>query len=64
MLVLSRHAGERIMIGDDIEIVVTRIGEEVVRLGIIAPKHLRILREELLDTEPSDGSDCRDSLTE
>jgi len=51
MLVLSRKARERILIGDDIEIVITRIGEVAVRIGIVAPKELKIMRAELLATE-------------
>lgn len=48
MLVLSRLAGERIMIGDDIIIEVRDIGRGKVRLGIDAPKDVLILRSELM----------------
>lgn len=47
MLVLSRKAGEKIMIGDDIEIVVLRISGSTVRLGIKAPPEILIHRQEL-----------------
>lgn len=47
MLILSRHAGEAIRIGQDIRLVVVHVGGGKVRLGIEGPKHLRILREEL-----------------
>jgi carbon storage regulator len=47
MLVLSRQAGERLFIGDDIVITVVRIGPNSVRLGIGAPVHMDIAREEL-----------------
>ena len=47
MLVLTRKINETILIGDDIEIMVTRIQEGKVRLGITAPKHLSIDREEI-----------------
>lgn len=53
MLVLSRKIGERICIGEDIEIEVVRISANVVRIGIEAPKELPILRSELL--EDKDG---------
>ncbi len=49
MLVLSRKPGERILIGDDIVITVVRIGPNTVRFGVDAPKHLNIVREELVD---------------
>ena len=51
MLVLSRKAGERILIGDDIKITIVRIGPNTVRLGIDAPGHLNIVREELCEKE-------------
>ena len=50
MLVVTRKASESILIGDDIEIVVTEIGTERVKIGIKAPKGVPILRKELLET--------------
>jgi carbon storage regulator CsrA len=47
MLVLTRKVKERIQIGDDISITVVRIKGRTVRLGIDAPSHLRVKREEL-----------------
>lgn len=47
MLVLSRKRGETIQIGNDIYVTVVRIGPNNVRLGITAPKDVRILRSEL-----------------
>lgn len=47
MLVLSRKPGERILIGTDVKITVIRIGPNSVRIGIDAPGHLNIVREEL-----------------
>ena len=47
MLVLSRKPGERILIGSDVKITVIRIGPNSVRIGIDAPGHVNIVREEL-----------------
>lgn len=47
MLVLSRKPGERILIGNEVKITVIRIGPNSVRIGIDAPGHLNIVREEL-----------------
>ena len=47
MLVLTRKASEGILIGDDIEIRINRIDGDTVRLGIHAPKHVSIYREEI-----------------
>jgi carbon storage regulator len=50
MLVLSRKAGERILIGEDIVINIVRIGPNTVKIGIEAPKSVNIIREELCET--------------
>lgn len=47
MLVLSRKVGEVIDIGPDIKIRVVRIGPNTVRLGIEAPRHIDVHREEV-----------------
>lgn len=48
MLVLTRKSGERILVGDDIEIEVLEVRGGVARIGIHAPKHVRVLRGELV----------------
>jgi len=47
MLVLSRKAGERILIGDEIAVTIVRIGSGNVRIGIEAPAGMSVMREEL-----------------
>ena len=47
MLVLSRRTGEKIVIGDDIEIVVQKVAGGRVAIGVNAPNSVRILRGEL-----------------
>ena len=47
MLVLTRKVGERIQIGNDITVVVTKCAGNRVTLGIEAPKDVRIMRGEL-----------------
>lgn len=46
-LVLMRHRGERIMIGDDIIVEVVDIRPDEVRLAISAPKSIPVHREEV-----------------
>ena len=46
MLVLSRKIHERILIGDNIEILICRIGPYTVRIGITAPTDQVIRRED------------------
>lgn len=47
MLILTRRIGERIIIGDDIKVTVLGISNGQVRIGIDAPKQLRVDREEV-----------------
>lgn len=47
MLILRRRAGESITIGDDIEVQVTEIGQNRVKLCISAPKDVAVLRKEV-----------------
>ena len=47
MLVLSRKQDEKIMIGDNITLMVISIQGDKVRLGIDAPKEVSIHREEV-----------------
>ncbi|GGN93238.1 carbon storage regulator CsrA [Saccharibacillus kuerlensis] len=48
MLVLSRKKGESIIIGEDIELMIISVEGDTVRLGINAPKHVEIMRKEIL----------------
>ena len=47
MLVLSRKVSERIWIGDEISVTIVRINGNAVRIGIDAPSHLAVIRDEL-----------------
>jgi carbon storage regulator len=47
MLVLSRKIGERLVIGENITVVVSRVAGNRVTLGIEAPNDVRIVRGEL-----------------
>lgn len=48
MLVLSRRVGESIVVGDDITVTVLEVRGDVVRVGIDAPRSVRVHRAELL----------------
>ena len=49
MLVLSRKKDEKIMIGDDVTLMVIEIRGDKVRLGIDAPKDVAVHREEVFE---------------
>lgn len=49
MLSLARREGQKIRIGEDIVVVVREIRGRQVKLGIEAPEHVRVLREEIYE---------------
>jgi carbon storage regulator len=49
MLVVTRKKDEKLIIGNEIEIQVLRIGRDNVRLGIKAPPHISIYRHEIYE---------------
>jgi carbon storage regulator len=47
MLVLTRKAGESITIGDDIRVYIQEVRGNQVKIGIQAPPHVAVPREEI-----------------
>ncbi|GAB4067970.1 hypothetical protein GCM10028777_25500 [Angustibacter speluncae] len=47
VLVLTRRSGESVMIGDTVVVTVVEVRGDVVRLGIEAPREVRVHREEV-----------------
>ena len=54
MLVLYRKQNERIRVGDSVVVTVVRVSGDKVRIGIQAPPHIRVLRDELDDNSVGD----------
>ena len=48
MLVLTRRKNQSIVINDDIVVTVLEVKGDQIRLGITAPRHVQVYREELL----------------
>lgn len=48
MLVLTRKVGEQILIGDDIVVTVLDVRGEGIKIGIDAPRGVRIQRQEVV----------------
>lgn len=51
MLVVTRKTEESIIIDDNIEIVILEVGKDRVKLGITAPKDVKIIRNELRNAQ-------------
>ena len=49
MLIITRRAGEKVMLGDDIVVEVMEVVGNTVRIGISAPRSLPVYREEIWD---------------
>ena len=49
MLILSRKTNEKIMIGDDISVSIIEIRGDQVRLGVDAPRTVKVYRQEVFD---------------
>jgi carbon storage regulator len=60
MLVVSRKAGDSIIIGDNIEVCILEIGDGTIKIGIEAPRTIKVLRKELIKEVEMEN---RESLT-
>jgi carbon storage regulator len=50
MLILSRKINEKIMIGEDISISIIEIQGDHIRIGVDAPKSVKVFRKEVFDS--------------
>lgn len=56
MLILSRRAGESLIIGDNVRITIVAVAGNQVRVGIEAPKDVSVHREEIYERIHGAGS--------
>ena len=47
MLILTRHVGETLMVGDEVTVTVLGVKGNQVRIGVNAPKEVAVHREEI-----------------
>jgi len=62
MLVLSRKIGESIIVGDEIEISIVDIQGDNIRIGINAPKNIKIFRKEVYKEIQAENQRASESL--
>ena len=73
MLILSRKIDEKIKIGDDITITLIDVHGDQVKIGIEAPKNVKVFRQEVFDAiqlenkaavveNPSDSKDALNAM--
>ncbi len=56
MLVITRKTGEGIILDEKTKITVLEVSKDRVRIGIEAPKEVKIVREELFDTQEQNNA--------
>jgi carbon storage regulator len=54
MLILTRRTGESLRIGADVEVTVMAVNGTQVRIGIKAPRHVTVDREEIAERKRRD----------
>ena len=63
MLILSRKTNEKIMIGDDISVSIIEIRGDQVRLGVEAPKRIKVFRQEVFDAIKAENKAAAQSIS-
>ncbi|MFQ3547766.1 MAG: carbon storage regulator CsrA [Termitinemataceae bacterium] len=62
MLILSRKINEKIMIGDDISISVIEIRGDQVKLGVEAPRSVKVFRQEVFEAILAENKAAAESI--
>ena len=64
VLVLTRRIGESLVIGDEIVLRVLDVKGDVVRLGVDAPRHVKVHRQEVYDAVSAANRDAAARATD
>ncbi len=63
MLILARRLNEQIVIGDDIRVSVVDIRGDQVKLGIEAPRSVKVYRQDVYDAIQAENREAAQSIT-
>ena len=63
MLILSRKINEKIMIGDEITVSIIEVRGDQVRIGIDAPKNVKVFRQEVFDAIKAENKAASESAS-
>ena len=61
MLVLSRKLNETILIGDNIRVTLLGVDGDKIKVGIDAPRDIKVFREELIEATKSTNKQALDA---
>jgi carbon storage regulator len=61
MLILSRKLNEKIKIGEDITLTVIELRGDQVKIGVEAPKHVKVFRQEVFNAIQKENKAAADS---
>lgn len=61
MLILSRKLNEKIVIGNEVEICIIEIKGDQVKLGVNAPKNVKVFRKEVFDAIQAENKAAAES---
>lgn len=64
MLILSRKINEKIMIGDNVSVSIIEIRGDQVRIGVDAPKTVKVFRQEVFDAISAENQAAAESKPE
>jgi len=62
MLILSRKVNEKVVIGDDITVSIIEVRGDQVRIGIDAPKKVKVFRQEVYDAIKAENKAASESV--
>jgi carbon storage regulator len=63
MLILSRKINEKVVIGEDISVSIIEIRGDQVRIGIDAPKKVKVFRQEVFDAIKLENKEASKSVS-